>query len=162
MPGAGKSTVGIVLAKMLNYDFLDADLIIQRRFDTTLQRMINSYGAEDFIAIEGEVLCDIDSNLKNTIIATGGSAVYSEKAMAHLGSFSHIVYLRIPLDEMEMRIGDLSERGVVLRSGATMSLSDLYAEREPLYERFARTTVDVGGLAIAEAANRVKEILESI
>lgn len=159
MPGAGKSTVGIVLAKMLSYDFIDVDLLIQRRYGKTLQELIDTHGAEGFIALEGEVLCALEPPLESTVIATGGSAVYSEKAMDYLASFAQIVYLKISYAEMEKRLGDLSERGVVLRQGNGMDLRDLYDERAWLYERFAEATVDVGDFMIAEAAETVRKAI---
>ena len=150
MPGAGKSTLGVVLAKVMNYDFVDADLVIQQQCDKTLQRLIDACGPEGFIAVENQVLKSMDYH--GTIIATGGSAVYSDEGMAHLASLGTVVYLRLGYDALCERLSDFSERGVVMRNGMGMSLRDLFDERKPLYEQYAEVTVDVGGLTITEAA----------
>ncbi len=153
MPGVGKSTIGVVLAKMMNYDFVDVDLLIQQRMDKTLQRLIDSLGPDGFIEVEGNVLCDLAFN--NTIISTGGSAIYSPAGMEHLAQIGHVVYLKIGLDELHVRLPEFAERGVVMREANCASLADLYEERVPLYERYAEVTVDVGGVSITEAAEKV-------
>ena len=153
MPGAGKSTLGVVLAKILNYDFLDADLVIQKHTGETLQETIDAQGSEGFIEIENEILSGL--NAARTIIATGGSAIYGEKAMKHLASLGEIVYLQVSCDGMLGRLQDLDERGVVLRGGLGMSLTELFEERKPLYEKYADTTVDVDNLSITAAARKV-------
>ena len=135
MPGAGKSTLGIVLAKILNKNYLDADIAIQSQCDKTLQKIIDAMGPEGFIQVENAVLCDLA--VENSVIATGGSAVYSDEAMKHLASIGTIVYLEISYDSLVHRLSDLQERGVVLKGGIGMSLRDLYDERKPLYERYA-------------------------
>lgn len=153
MPGAGKSTLGIVLAKILNKDFVDADLVIQNQTDKTLQKIIDALGPEGFIQVENQVL----SNLKadNAVIATGGSAVYSDEAMRHLGENGRIVYLEISYDSLVNRLSDLQERGVVLKGGISMSLHDLYNERKQLYEKYADIIVNVDDLSITAAARKV-------
>ena len=148
MPGAGKSTLGIVLAKILNYDFIDADLVIQNSCDKTLQKLIDACGPEGFIQVENE------------IIATGGSAVYSDEAMKHLAEIGTIVYLKITYDQLVSRLSDLQERGVVLKGGIGMSLRELYDERLPLYEQYAEVTVDVNDLSITAAARKVADALK--
>lgn len=157
MPGAGKSTLGIVLAKIMNYNFIDADLVIQNQCDKTLQRLIDACGPEGFIQVENEILSGLEA--ENSIIATGGSAVYSDEAMKHLTEIGRVVYLQITLDELKNRLHDLQERGVVLKGGIGMSLEELYDERLPLYEQYAEITVDVNGLNITEAARKVAEAL---
>ena len=157
MPSAGKSTVGIVLAKILNMNFVDGDLLIQNQCDRTLQRIIDAMGPEGFIAVENQVLCDVEA--ENTIIATGGSAVYSDEAMEHLKSIGRVVYLKISYEEMTKRLADFSERGVVLKGGAGMSLRELYDERLPLYERYADLTVDVDDLNLTAAARKVADVV---
>lgn len=152
MPGAGKSTLGVVLAKMLNMQFLDADLVIQGKHGKTLQRLIDEQGAQGFIALEGEALESIHA--QNTVIATGGSAVYSHEAMKHLAQDGTVVYLEISYPELVERLGDLDERGVVM-AGACKTLRDLYDERRPLYERAADVTVDVGASTITQAARKI-------
>ena len=152
MPGAGKSTLGIVLAKILNYDFIDADLVIQNSCDKTLQKLIDACGPEGFIQVENEILREL--NASKSIIATGGSAVYSDEAMKHLAEIGTIVYLKIS------RLSDLQERGVVLKGGIGMSLRELYDERLPLYEQYAEVTVDVNDLSITAAARKVADALK--
>lgn len=157
MPGSGKSTIGIVLAKILNYEFVDVDLVIQQRCDKTLQRLIDALGPAGFIDVENEVLQSLD--FEHTIISTGGSAVYSHDAIEHLAKEGVIVYLRVALPELEERLSDFSERGVVMRQEGAMSLEALYAEREPLYEQHADIVVDINGLSITEAARQVRTAL---
>ena len=158
MPGAGKSTLGIVLAKILNYDFIDADLVIQNQCDKTLQKLIDACGPEGFIEVENQILQDIEAT--KSIIATGGSAVYSEDAMKHLSSIGRVVYLQISFEELVNRLHDLQERGVVLKGGIGMSLRDLYDERKPLYEKWADIVVNVDNLSITAAARKVADALK--
>lgn len=153
MPGAGKSTLGVVLAKILNYDFVDADLLIQQQSDKTLQRLIDSLGPDGFIEVENQVLSSIRCD--RTVLSTGGSAIYSDAAMKHLATLGPIVYLQTSLPELEKRLEDFSDRGVVMRNKEIASLEALYEERVPLYERYATITVDVDGLSITEAARKV-------
>lgn len=153
MPGAGKSTLGVVLAKIMNKHFIDADLLIQSQCDKTLQKIIDAMGPEGFISVENEVLGDIEAN--NTVIATGGSAIYSDAAMEHLASIGTIVYLEISYESLVDRLSDLEERGVVLKGGVSMSLRDLYEEREPLYRQYADITVNIDDLSITAAARKV-------
>ena len=157
MPGAGKSTLGIVLAKIMNYDFVDADLLIQQQSDKTLERIIDALGPEGFIQVENQVLTQIE--YERTIVATGGSAIYSEEAMAHLASIGRVVYLQIDYEELKGRLSDLPERGVVMKGGIGMSLRDLFDERKPLYEKYADITVDVNDLSITAAARKVADAL---
>lgn len=157
MPGAGKSTLGIVLAKILNYDFIDADLVIQNQCDRTLQKLIDACGPEGFIQVENEILRELEAS--KSIIATGGSAVYSDEAMKHLAEIGTVVYLQISFDELVSRLHDLQERGVVLKGGIGMSLRELYDERRPLYEQYAEITVDVNDLSITAAARKVADAL---
>ena len=152
MPGAGKSTLGVVLAKILNMSFIDADLVIQTQQGDTLQNLIDERGAAGFIAIENEALCGIEAT--NSVIATGGSAVYSEEAMRHFSAMGTIVYLRISFESLVNRLGDLAERGVVMM-GDVCTLRDLYEERLPLYERYAQVVVDVDDQTISAAARTV-------
>lgn len=153
MPGAGKSTLGVVLAKILGYEFIDADLLIQGKLDKTLQKIIDACGPDGFIEVENEVLCTLSAS--HAIIATGGSAVYSDEAMKHLSSIGTVVYLQVSYEELESRLGGLHERGVVMKNGMGMSLSDLYEERLPLYEKYADLTIDINGLSVRDAARKV-------
>lgn len=158
MPGAGKSTLGIVLAKIMNYNFIDADLVIQSQCDRTLQKIIDGLGPEGFIQVENQILSDLKA--ERSVIATGGSAVYSDEAMRHLGQIGTIVYLKISYEELVRRLSDLQERGVVLKGGIGMSLRELFDERKPLYEQYADVTVDVDDLSITAAARKVADAIE--
>lgn len=157
MPGAGKSTLGIVLAKIMALKFVDADLVIQEQMDKTLQTIIDAMGPDGFIQVENEILSDLEA--EETVIATGGSAIYSDEAMKHLSDIGVIVYLEISYDSLKGRLGDLQERGVVLKGGMGMSLRELYDERLPLYEQYAGITVDVNDLSITAAARKVADAL---
>ena len=157
MPGAGKSTLGIVLAKILGFDFIDADLLIQNQSNKTLQKILDACGPTGFIQVENEVLCGLEAS--RTVIATGGSAVYSDEAMKHLMHIGTIVYLKTSLEELTMRLGGLYERGVVMKDGMGMSLSDLYKERIPLYEQYAEVTLDLDGMSVRDAARKLVDIL---
>ena len=158
MPGAGKSTLGVVLAKIMHYNFIDADLLIQSQCDRTLQRLIDACGPEGFIEVENQVLSNVAA--ERTVIATGGSAVYSEEAMRHLAEIGRVVYLQISYEELKARLTDFQERGVVLKGGIGMSLRDLYDERLPLYERYADLVVNVDDLSITAAARKVADALK--
>lgn len=153
MPGAGKSTLGVVLAKILGYEFIDADLLIQGKLDKTLQKIIDACGPDGFIEVENEVLCTLSAT--HAVIATGGSAVYSDEAMRHLSSIGTVVYLKVSYEELESRLGGLHERGVVMKNGMGMSLADLYEERSPLYDKYADLTIDIDGLSVRDAARRL-------
>ncbi|MBQ3028500.1 MAG: shikimate kinase [Lachnospiraceae bacterium] len=139
MPGAGKSTLGVLLARAMNYRFMDTDLLIQEREGKLLCEIIAEKGMEGFLAIEGEVNAGIVA--EHTVIAPGGSAIYSEKAMQHFSEIGTVVYLHVPVTELSKRLGDLKRRGVVLKEG--QSLETLFEERRVYYERYAKVTVDV-------------------
>lgn len=151
MPGAGKSTVGIVLAKILGMEFIDSDLLIQKREKKLLWQIIEAEGLDGFNRVEEEVNSSIDT--ENTIIATGGSAVYSRKAMEHLKEIGTIVYLKVSCGELKKRLGDLKNRGVSMKEGQT--LEDLYEERRPLYETYADIIVDLDACDIRQAAEQI-------
>ena len=133
MPASGKSTAGVILAKVLGLDFLDTDLLIQRRTGKRLPDLIKEYGVEGFLSIEENVCCQVLA--RGAVIATGGSAVYGERAMEHFRRIGTVVYLEVPFPELQRRLKDVNGRGVVMRSGQT--LEDLYQERTPLYEKYA-------------------------
>ena len=139
MPSCGKSTLGRMLSKELGYAFLDTDEVIIRRNGCPLRDILDARGVDGFVQVEEEAVCSVQA--EKTVIATGGSVVYSEKAMAHLKSIGKVVYLRLSFDEMERRLGDLHARGVAIAPGAT--LMDLYNERIPLYEKYADVTVNI-------------------
>ena len=141
MPGVGKSTLGVVLAKVLGYQFLDADLLIQEEEKRRLWQIIEQEGVEGFKAIENRVNASIET--ESTVIATGGSVVYCEEAMEHLKSIGKVVYLELSLQALSKRLGNLKGRGVLLKEGQT--LQDLYEERVPLYEKYADIVVSEEG-----------------
>lgn len=151
MPGAGKSTVGVVLAKKLGYSFVDADLVIQSQEGKLLHELIAERGVEGFWKLEEAVGEAIEA--KRTVIATGGSAVYGEKAMTHYRQIGTVVYLSLSLEAIRERLGDLTERGVTLRDG--QNLEGLYAERQSLYEKYADITVDCEGFSIREIVEKI-------
>ncbi len=151
MPGSGKSTVGVVLAKKLGLRFMDSDLVIQEKTGKLLYQLIAECGEEGFLSLENQINASISA--EDTVIATGGSAVYGKEAMEHLKEIGRMVYLRLPYEELAERLGDLHERGVVLKPGFT--LHDLYQERMPLYEQYADMTIDCGGKSIPQI---IKEI----
>lgn len=157
MPGSGKSTIGVVLAKVLGYEFLDSDLEIQKREKRRLSQIIETEGTDGFLKIENDVNCSI--NPEQTVIATGGSAIYGAKAMEHLGQIGTIIYLKLEYKDLEQRLGDLKNRGVVLKDGQT--LLDLYQERVPLYEKYAHITIDEAGKDIQDIALEIQGILRN-
>ena len=138
MAGAGKSTIGVLLAKALSRNFLDTDVFIQAVFKKTLQEIIDKQGVEAFCKIEEEYVTCID--IKNAVIATGGSVVYSEKAMKHLSGIGLIIHLDLDYDTIEKRVTDLYTRGVVMEKGQTLRI--LYEKRQPLYRKYAQITID--------------------
>ena len=141
MPGAGKSTVGVVLAKALGMQFVDTDILIQERAGRILQEILDGEGPDAFKRIEEETILSL--NPRNAVIATGGSVVYSEDAMAHLRSAGVVVYLEISYDAMVKRLENITTRGILLLPG--QSLREMYDERIPLYERYADLTVACTG-----------------
>lgn len=155
MPGAGKSTVGVVLAKRLGYHFIDSDLVIQDRYDKLLHELIEEHGVEGFWRIEEEVNASLTP--RRSVIATGGSVIYGPRAMEHLREIGTVVYLKLPLEEVAERLGDLNARGVTLMPGQT--LADLYAERVPLYERYAHQVVDCQGIRIRDVVHRIASLI---
>jgi len=142
MPGVGKSTLGVVLAKELGFEFVDADLLIQKREKRLLKEIIADEGVEGFLKIENEVNAGISTT--ETVIATGGSVIYGQGAMEHLKEIGTVVYLKLDYETLDSRLGSLKGRGVVLKDGQT--LKDLYNERVPLYEKYADVIVDEAGL----------------
>lgn len=153
MPGSGKSTVGVVLAKILGLGFIDSDLIIQEEEGRLLTDIIKEEGVDGFIAIENRVNRSIET--KDRVIATGGSAVYGSEAMEHLRKIGIVVYLKWSYEEIKARLGDLEERGVVLKPG--QDLKELYQERCPLYEKYAHITIDCEELSITELAQTIEK-----
>ena len=152
MPAAGKSTIGVILAKELNYHFIDSDLVIQEREERLLREIIAEEGLDRFIEIENEANRLIEA--EKAVIATGGSVIYGKEAMEHFYNTCVIVYLKISYDSIANRIGGPKKRGVVLKENQT--LRDLYEERCPLYEKYAHITVETDGLEIGEVMQKIK------
>lgn len=138
MPGAGKSTVGVVLAKRLGYRFIDSDLVMQEHKGMLLHQIIEEKGLDGFLKVENDINASIRAD--KSVIATGGSVIYGREAMTHLKGMGTVVYLKLTYASIEERLGDLNERGVAVRLGQT--LADLYEERIPYYEKYADITVD--------------------
>jgi shikimate kinase len=138
MPGAGKSTMGVVLAKSLGRNFIDTDIVIQERAGRLLQDIIDNEGPEAFLAIEEKTMLSLQYHY--AVIATGGSVVFSERAMEHLKAGGIVIYLKISCEEMVRRLTNITTRGVVLFTG--QSLPEMYAQRIPLYEKYADITID--------------------
>lgn len=158
MPGAGKSTVGVVLAKVLGYRFVDSDLEIQEQTGKLLYELIEEHGDAGFLEIENQVNAGLW--VQRSVISTGGSAVYGEEAMSHLREISTVIYLRLSCRELKRRLGDLRRRGVVLKPGQT--LKDLMDVRTPLYEKYAHIIVDEEGLDIRGVVERILSELKKI
>lgn len=157
MPGSGKSTCGVVAAKMLLKNFYDTDLLIQNLENSSLQNIIDSKGGDYFEQAEENALLSLD--IKGTVIATGGSAVYSEKAMAHLRSLGKIVFLNLSYDNMCRRISNLSTRGVVMKAGYT--LQDMYDERLPLYKKWADIIIECDELSVEQTAQAIYDAVKT-
>lgn len=155
MPGAGKSTVGVVLAKTLGMQFIDTDILIQERTGRMLQEILDEDGPDAFKRIEEETIRSLQP--RRAVIATGGSVVYSKDAMAHLKSRGVVVYLEITYEEMERRIKNITTRGILLLPG--QSLRGMYDERVLLYERYADLTVACSGEDLESVVQRVVEAL---
>ncbi len=153
MPGVGKSTVGVVLAKVMGYQFVDADLVIQEKERKLLCEIIEEVGADGFIEVENRINSRIEAH--HAIIATGGSVVYGKEAMTHLKEIGTVVYLKLPYEELNQRLKDIKGRGVVLKDGQT--LRDLYEERVPLYEKYADITVDEYQLNVEQTIEKIME-----
>lgn len=155
MPGAGKSTVGVILAKTLGYSFIDTDIVIQEREKRLLQDIIDNEGIEEFLKIEEEAILGLQT--VNSVIATGGSAVYGNKAMECLSRLGKIVYLELGYEEIERRINNITTRGIAMKQGT--SLKALYKERTMLYERYANETVDCREKSVEEVVGEILKYL---
>jgi shikimate kinase len=151
MPGAGKSTIGVLLAKVLGYKFIDADLLIQDKWGMLLREIIAKYGEEEFLKIENDVNKEIHD--ERAVIATGGSAIYCREAMEKYMNEDTVVYIKLPYEEIESRLGNIRRRGVVLKEGQT--LMDLYEERTVLYEEFSHIRVNASGLGVEELMDSI-------
>ena len=157
MPGCGKSTIGVVLAKNLGFRFIDSDLLIQEREHRLLHEIITQDGLEAFNQIENQVNASIETT--SSIIATGGSVIYGQEAMRHLKEIGTIIYLRLPENLLEERLGDLNQRGVSIKAGQT--LHSLYEERIPLYEKYADITIDCAGKEIRDCVYEITHTIQN-
>jgi shikimate kinase len=156
MPGCGKSTLGVVLARKLGYGYLDTDSFISQREKSTLQDIIDKRGLNYFLDIESsvgsEIVCD------RVIIATGGSMIMSEKAMDNLKSLGKVIYINVPIDELKRRLGNFSDRGIAMKNGET--LDDILKKRTPYYNKYADLVVDYkDGNSLEETVNDIIELL---
>lgn len=157
MPSSGKSSVGVLLAKRLGMDFVDVDLVIQNRTGKLLKEIIAEKGNDGFLKVEGDIACTL--NPENTVIAPGGSICYEDWAMEHLKKISTIVYLDVAFEEMERRIGNVTDRGVTIPAGYT--LRDLYNERTKLYAKYADVTCDERGKDLGAVVDWLREYFEN-
>lgn len=158
MPAVGKSTVGVVVAKRLGYEFIDTDLLIQKQEKRLLKEIIEEEGIEGFLKIENQVNQEVDA--ERSVISPGGSVVYCKEAMEHYKKIGTIVYLRASFETIAGRIQNAKNRGVVLKEGQTLEM--LYAERVELFEKYADITVDEEGKDLGETIESVLDILENI
>ena len=157
MPGVGKSTVGVILAKVLGYQFIDADLVIQKRESRLLHEIISEEGLDGFLKEEENANVYIAQNEEKSIVATGGSVVYCEKAMQELKKTGRVIYLELESDQLKKRLGNLKGRGVVLKDG--QDLRGLYEERIPLYEKYADLTVNEKNLDVEQTLQKIVDRL---
>lgn len=155
MPGAGKSTIGVLLAKSMLYSFVDTDLLIQNSYGKSLCDIIDENGTDEFLRIENDVICS--GEFKQSVIATGGSAVYGKEAMQKLKENGTVVYLQLPLGEIERRLGDIHTRGVAMKNGTTVA--ELYEERKSIYEKYADINLDCSGLTAEQCVDRIIEMI---
>ena len=161
MPGSGKSTSGVLLAKSLGLSFVDTDLLLQHQEGSLLQDLISQRGFSGFIQAEEKIISSLD--VKKSVISTGGSVIYSSESMSHLRDIGVIVYLQVSFEEIVNRIQNISTRGIALKDG--QSLKNLYDERLPLYEKYADIIVSGDGKSIeefvTEITKKVKPWIES-
>ena len=158
MPGAGKSTVGVILAKVLGYRFIDSDLLIQEQEGCLLKDIIETKGTEGFRTIENQVNCNIHTD--HSVIATGGSIIYCQEAMEHLRSIGVVVYIKLDYETIKDRLDNIRQRGVVFREGQT--LESLYEERCPLYETYAHITVDGENMGVEELMEKIANAVKRL
>lgn len=151
MPGVGKSIIGVILAKVIGYKFIDTDILIQEKCGDLLSQIIKDNGIDKFIGIENEVNANI--KVENTVIATGGSVIYGVEAMKNLKNIGKIVYLKQDFDRINERVSNINGRGVVLKENQTFL--DLYNERTSLYEKYADITIEEGDLTIEETLESI-------
>lgn len=158
MPASGKSTVGVVLAKVMKYKFIDTDIVLQETAGMSLNDVLAERGLDGFIQFENDVIKDFKAD--KTVISTGGSVIYGEEEMANIKSQSVVVYLKQHYETIEKRLTNLATRGVAMREGYT--LRDLYNERVPLYEKYADVVIEADELPIEEAVVRIQRMVEGL
>ena len=156
MPGCGKSTLGVLLAKALMMDFVDTDLIMQKQFGKPLQQLVDELGTDGFSKAEEECICGLQ--LENTVIATGGSVALEEKAMEHLSRDSAIVFVKLTYETIESRLKNISTRGITLEKGQT--LRGLYDYRQPYYHRWGQLVAEADGQDIEQTVEMLVKKLE--
>lgn len=156
MPAAGKSTVGVLLAKRLGYSFIDVDIVIQEKEGRLLKEIIKSEGLDGFMDVENRINAGLSAS--RAVIAPGGSVIYGKEAMDHLKSLGPVVYLKITYEELLSRLGDVVDRGVVLKEG--MTLKDLYDERVKYFEYYADITVDEEGKELGDVVDELRDLIE--
>ncbi|MCP4132214.1 MAG: shikimate kinase [bacterium] len=154
MPGSGKSTIGVLLARTLGMSFIDTDLVLQEKERRLLQEIIDVEGLEKFLQIEEQILLGL--NLENHVIATGGSSVYSSAAVTHLKKNGRILYLQLEYKEVEERINNITTRGIVMGKGE--NLFDLYNERKPLYEKYTDEVINCSAKEIEKILGEIKNM----
>lgn len=157
MPGSGKSTLGVVLAKRMGYQFIDSDLLIQEKYHKTLERLIEENTDAGFIQMENDVNQSIQA--ERTVIATGGSAVYGEEAMLHFKEIGTVIYLEVPEEELKERLGSLKERGVV--SNGKTTIEEIYKDRKALYEKYADITIRQEHTLLRESMEKIYNIIHA-
>ena len=155
MPGSGKSTLGELLAERLGWHLVDTDLLIEAKHDRPLQNIFDGLGYEGFCIEEERTLLQLEG--EQQIISTGGSAVYSESAMSHLGSLGLRIFLNLPLEDVLSRVTNFEKRGIVCRPG--QDLAELFKERHPLYLRYADQVIGTGGMSVDEQVHKLQELL---
>ncbi len=155
MPGCGKSTIGVLLAKMLGYGFVDTDLLIQHFEGKKLYEIQRDKGNAYFAEVENSILSGIQA--RQTVIATGGSAVYGREAMEHLSSIGRVVYIKVSLKELSRRVNNFATRGIMMEKGET--LADIFEKRAPLYEKYAHITVNCGRGSLQKNAEKIIDML---
>ena len=156
MPSSGKSTIGVLLAKRLGYSFVDVDIVIQEKEGRLLKKIIAEQGMDGFMEVENRINAELD--VTHSVIAPGGSVIFGKEAMEHYKEISQIVYLKLGGEEGERRIGNVGDRGVVLKEGQT--LKDLYEERIPYYEKYADITIDETGQTAGRIVDTLRKLIE--
>jgi shikimate kinase len=155
MSGAGKSTLGVLLAKALGMDYVDTDIVIQQHEGRTLQEIIDKDGIEKFMEVEEKIVAQLQ--LENCVISTGGSVIYSDKAMTALKQGGQIIYLHVPYEEIKRRLINITTRGIVIKKGN--SLKDVYEERVPLYIQYSDKTLDCSHKDVEHCVSEMIELV---